>query len=52
MAWGRDLTFVKNLRSNSQPKGKTFQSNATKFPHPGIHIALTNIPRLDPRKAQ
>ena len=50
-AWGGDLTF-KNLQSNSLPKGTSFQSNATKFPHPGLHIALSNIPRLDPRKAQ
>ena len=30
--------------------GKSFQSNATKFPHPGLH--MSNISRLDPRKAQ
>ena len=47
-----DLTFFKNLQSNPLPTGKSFQSNATKFPHPGLHIALSNIPRLDPRKAQ
>ena len=51
-AWGGDLTFFKNLQSNSLPTGKSFQSNATKFPHPGLHIALSNIPRLDPRKTQ
>ena len=51
-AWGGDLTSFKNLQSNSLPTGKSFQSNATKFPHPGLHIALSNIPRLDPRKAQ
>ena len=51
-AWGGDLTFFKNFKSNSPPTGKSFHSNATKFPHPGLHIALSNIPRLDPRKAQ
>ena len=51
-AWGRDLTFSKSLQSNSPPTGKSFQSNGTKFLHPGLHITLPNIPRLDPRKAQ
>ena len=51
-AWGGDLTSFKNLQSNSLPTGKSFQSNATKFPHPGLHIALSNIPRLDLRKVQ
>ena len=51
-AWGGDLTFFKNLQLNSLPTGTSFQSNATKFPHFGLHIALSNIPRLDPRKAQ
>ena len=32
-AWGGDLTFFKNLPSNSLPTGKSFQSIATKFPH-------------------
>ena len=39
-AWGGDLTFFKNLPSNSLPTGKPFQSNAQKFPHPGRHIAV------------
>ena len=34
-ARGGDLTFFKNLPSNSLPMGKPFQSNAQKFPHPG-----------------
>ena len=51
-AWGGDLTFFKNLQPNSLPTDKSFQSDATKFPNPGLHIALSNIPRLDPRKAQ
>ena len=39
-AWGGDLTFFKNLQSNSLPTDKSFQSNATKFPHPGLHVAV------------
>ena len=39
-AWGGDLTFFKNLQSNFLPTGKSFQSNATKFPHPRLHIAV------------
>ena len=39
-AWGGDLTFFKNLQSNSLPTGKSFQSNATKFPHLKLHIAV------------
>ena len=38
--WGGDLTFFKNLQSNSLPTDKSFQSNATKFPHPGLHVAV------------
>ena len=41
-AWGGDLTFFKNLPSNSLPAGKPFQSNAQKFPHPGWHIAVNH----------
>ena len=47
-AWGGDLTFFKNLQSNSLPTGKSFQSNATKFPHPGLHIAVN--PKAEPKK--
>ena len=31
-AWCGDLTFFQNLLSNSLPTGKSFQSNAQKFP--------------------
>ena len=48
-AWGGDLTFFKNLQSNSLPTGKSFQSNATKFPHPGLHIAVI-YPKAGPKK--
>ena len=40
-----DLTFFKNLPSNSFP---SFQSIATKFPHPGMHIAVH--PKAGPKK--
>jgi len=40
-ARGGDLTFFKNLQSNSLPTGKSFQSNATKFPHPRLHVGRT-----------
>ena len=39
-AWGGDFTFFKNLALNSLPTGKSFQSNVTKFPHPGLHLAV------------
>ena len=42
-AWGGDLTFFKNLPSNSLPTGKPFQSNAQKFPHPGRHIVVNHF---------
>ena len=29
--------------------GKSFQSNATKFPHPGLHIAV-KYPKAGPKK--
>ena len=45
-AWGGDLTFFKNLPSNSLPTGQPFQSNAQKFPHPGRRIARTLIVRI------
>ena len=47
MGW--DLTFFKNLPSNSLPTGKSFQSNAIKFPHPGLHIAI-KYPKAEPKK--
>ena len=51
---GGDLTFFKNLPSNSLPTGKPFWSNAQNFPnvHPRWHVAVNIIPRLDARKMQ
>ena len=49
MVWGGDLTFFKNLQCNSLPTNKSFQSNATKFPHPGLHIAV-KYPKAGPEK--
>ena len=49
-AWGGDLTFFKNLPSNSLPTGKSFPSNATKFSHPELHIAI-KYPKAEPKKA-
>ena len=42
------MTFFKNLQSNSLPSGKSFQSNATKFPCPRLHIAVN--PKAEPKK--
>ena len=42
------MTFFKNLQSNSLPADKSFQSNATKFPHPRLHIAVN--PKAEPKK--
>ena len=47
-AWVGDLTFFKKLSSNSLPMGKSFQSIATKFPHPGLHIYVD--PKPGPKK--
>ena len=47
-AWGGDLTFFKNLPSNSLPTSKSFHSIATKFPHPGLHISVH--PKAGPEK--
>ena len=47
-AWGGDLPVFRNLQSNSLPTGKSVQSNATKFPHPGLHIAVS--PKAEPKK--
>ena len=46
---GHGLTFFKNLQSNSLPTGKSCQSNATRFPHPGLHIAV-KYPKAGPKK--
>ena len=43
------MTFFKNLPSNSLPTGKSFQSNATKFPHPRLHIAI-KYSKAEPEK--
>ena len=42
------MTFFKNLQSNPLPTGKSFQSNAAKFPHPRLHIAVN--PKTEPKK--
>ena len=42
------MTFFKNLQSNSLPTGKSFHSNATKFPHPRLYIAV-NL-KAEPKK--
>ena len=47
--WGGDFTFFKNLPSNSLPTGESFQSKASEFPHPGLHIA-TKYPKAEPKK--
>ena len=48
-AWGGDLTFFKNWQSDCLPTGKSFQSIATKFPHPGLHIAA-KCPKAEPKE--
>ena len=42
------MTFFKNLQSNSLPTSQSFQSNATKFPHPRLKIAVN--PKAEPKK--
>ena len=49
MAWGWDLKFFKNLPSNSLPTEKSFLSNATKFLHPGLYIAI-KYPKEESKK--
>ena len=46
------MTFFKNFQSNCLPTGKSFQSNASKFPHPGLHIAVNPKaePKAEPKK--
>ena len=44
------LTFFKKFQSNSLPTGKAFQSNATKFPHPRLHIAVN--PKAGPKRGR
>ena len=43
------MTYSKTLLSNSLPTGKSFLSNATTFPHPGLHIAI-KYPKTEPQK--
>ena len=50
-AWGGDLTFFKNLQSNSLPTGKSLQTNATKFPLAGQHIAVKYL-KEEPKLTQ
>ena len=45
---GGDLPFSKTLQSISLPTDKSFQSNATKFPHPRLHITVN--PKSEPKK--
>ena len=45
---GWRFDFFKNLQSNSLHMGKSFQSNATKFPNPMLHIAAH--PKAEPKK--
>ena len=47
MGWGFDI--FQFLPSNSLPTGKSFQSNSTKFPLPGLHIAI-KYPKAEPKK--
>ena len=39
-AWGGDLTFFQKFAVNFPAHGQSFQSVATKFPHPGLHTAV------------
>ena len=47
--WGF-FTFFKKFQSNSLPTGKAFQSNATTFPHPRLHIAVN--PKAGPKRGR
>ena len=48
-AWGGDLTFFQKFAVNFPAHGQSFQSVATKFPHPGLHIAVH--PKAGPKKS-
>ena len=48
IGWGFD--FFKKFQLNSLPMGKAFQSNATKFPHPRLHIAVN--PKAGPKRGR
>ena len=48
MGWGFDIfqKFAVKFPAHGQ---KSFQSNATKFPHPGLHIDF-KYPKAEPKK--
>ena len=48
---GCDLTCFKNFAVKFLATGKSFQSIATKFPHPGLHIAV-KYPKAEPKKGK
>ena len=45
--WGFD--FFQKFAVKFPAMGKSFQSNATKLPHPGLHIAI-KYPKVEPKK--
>ena len=48
IGWGFD--FFQKIQSNSLSTGKAFQSNATKFPHPRLFIAVN--PKAGPKRGR
>ena len=46
MGWGFDI--FQKFAVRFPARGKSFQSNATKFPHPGLHIAV-KYPKAGPK---
>ena len=47
MGWGFDI--FQKFAVKFPATGKSFQSNATKFPQPGLHIAI-KYPKAEPKK--
>ena len=47
MGWGFDI--FQKFAVKFPARDKSFQSNATKFPHPGLHIAV-KYPKAGPKK--
>ena len=47
MGWG--FGIFQNFAVKFPAHGKSFQSNATEFPHPGLHIAV-KYPKAGPKK--
>ena len=47
MGWGFDI--FEKCAVEFLPTGKSFKSIATKFPHPGLHIAV-KYPKAEPKK--